>query len=220
MSYIQECEIIKNKIISHPHFNTCLFDNDYDIFFKTQEELEKIKNCYENAINIEKEIIDEYHHKINKENELYNLIELTTEIYNNECKKLDNNVEINLKRNESNLNIYENEFNVIQLTQKNKLNQLDQDIINLKEAIEELKKKYNSEIEIKKKEIRNKLSNKYKIELLRYSNQKEMENQMKENEMMIKKYEFEMKKEIELNELKMKAELVKKIIACTKLFNK
>ena len=42
---------------------------------------------------------------------------------------------------------------------------------------------------------------------------------MKENEMLIKKHEFETKKEIELNELKNKAELVKRIIAYTKLLN-
>ncbi len=43
---------------------------------------------------------------------------------------------------------------------------------------------------------------------------------MKENEMEIKKLEFETKKEIELNDLKNKAELVKKMIDCSKLLKK
>ena len=217
MSYIQENENIQNRIISHSHFNSCLFGDDYQMFYQTFEKLNKINNCYENVIILEKELIDECNNKLNKENELNNIIELTKEIYNNERRNLDNKIEINQKKNECNINIFENEFIINELRQENEINQLDQDIFNLKEEIQELKEKFNSEIDIKKKEIINKLSNKYKIKLLQYLYQKEIEKQMKENEMLIKKHEFETKKEIELNELKNKAELVKRIIAYTKL---
>ena len=220
MSNIQESEIIKNKIISHSHFKTCLFGKDYDTFYKTQDKLNQIQDCYENVIFLEKELIDEYNNKLTKENELNNLRELNAEIYNNERRKLENKIDIKQKRNESNINIFENEFNLYQIKKENELNQLDQDIFNLKEAIQELKEKFNSEIDIKKKEIITKLSNKYKIKLLKFSYQKEIEKQMKENEMEIKKLEFETKKEIELNDLKNKAELVKKMIDCSKLLKK
>lgn len=61
-----------------------------------------------------------------------------------------------------------------------------------------------------------KLSNEYKIKLIKYENQKRLEKQEKENLIEIKKKKFEADKEIKLNELKQKAILVQKIISIYK----
>jgi hypothetical protein len=61
-----------------------------------------------------------------------------------------------------------------------------------------------------------KITNEYKIKLIKYQNEKEIEKQINEKNLSIKKKEFEAKKEIELDDMKNKAELVQKIIACVK----
>jgi hypothetical protein len=92
------------------------------------------------------------------------------------------------------------------------MERMDLSISNLKEEISKLQDKFTEEIDLKKKEELFKITNEYKIKLIKYKNEKELENQKKENEYIIKKAQFEASKKIELEDLKNKAEFVQKLM--------
>jgi hypothetical protein len=95
---------------------------------------------------------------------------------------------------------------------KNQVERLDLDISYLNQEINKLKEKFNEEIDLKKKEEMFKISNEYKIKLIKYKNSIELENQRKQNEYLIKKTKFEAQKKIELEDLKNKSEFVQKLM--------
>ena len=216
MCNIYEAEELQEKIESHPHFGACFNGSDYDDFNYMRNELGKCKSCFEGLNSIEKEIIEENNMYQNKKNELNNIKEVNQKEYENLKNKYNNEEEINRKNYERQLKNIINQYENHKLKRENELIQLEEDIFNLNEEIELLKEKLDSEIELKKKEIINKLYNENKIKLLEYKNKKELEKQKIESELLILKKEFEANKEIELNELKKKAELVMKIIYISK----
>lgn len=216
MSNIYEAEELREKIESHPHFCSCFNGQEYEDFNYLRNELGKCKSCYEGLNSIENEIIKENYNYQNKKKELKNLKEFNQKEFENLTIKYNNEEEINRKNNEVKLNQIKKEYENYQLNIENELSQLEKDINYLNEEIELLKEKLNNEIDFKKKEIINQLYNENKIKLIQYKNKKELEKQKKESELLILKKEFEANKEIELNELKNKAELVMKIIFISK----
>ena len=213
MSYFYEAEQIKNRIENHLHYFSCFYSSDeYFSFDSNRHNLNRIKNCFDGLDTTENKIINQNNIKNNKERELDNLIQTTNEKFENEKKRLDNEEEIHRRENERNLEQIKNEYESNQLKKNNELKNIQQDILNLKEEITKLNEKFNLELDLKKKEVINKISNNYQIKLLQYENEKKLEKQKIEKEAIIEKTQFEANKEIEFNELKNKAELTQKII--------
>ena len=216
MSLIYEAESLKGRIESHYHFSKCLNGYERDTFNSKANDLNKCVNCHKELKSTEIQIINAYNEKNNLEKEKNNLkINAEKEIENTK-KKIEYDIIIKEKENENTLNDQRNIYNNNQIKKKNELIQLDLDIENLKKEIKEIEEKKNNEFNLKKKEELYKLSNEYKIKLIKYENQKRLEKQEKENLIEIKKKKFEADKEIKLSELKQKANLVQKIISIYK----
>lgn len=216
MSLIYEAEYLKGRIISHYHFSKCLNGYERNTFNSKANDLNKCVNCQKELKSTEIKIINAYNEKNNLEKAKNNLkLSVEKEIENTK-KKIESDIIIKEKENENTLNDQRNIYNNNQIKKKNELIQLDLDIENLKKEIKEIEEKKNNEFNLKKKEELYKLSNEYKIKLIKYENQKKLEKQEKDNLIEIKKKKFEADKEIKLNELKQKANLVQKIISIYK----
>ena len=202
MAQINEAELLLKKIERHEHFSNCLTGNEFNDFNLKKNEFLECKNCKEKMKGTETDIIKIYYDK--------NIIEKKKK------KKLESLENININENEKRLNECLNNYNIFEFKNNNELKQLDKDIYNLKNEINETKERLDNELDLKKKEVLFKLSNDYKIKLLQYENNKKLEKLEKEKEMIIYKKKIEADKEIELNELKSKSELVKKIISIYK----
>ena len=63
MSNIYEATSLQNKIQNNSHFDTCFKNNYYYSFCKKKNELNRIKQCYDNNIEYEKLIIEENYKK-------------------------------------------------------------------------------------------------------------------------------------------------------------
>ena len=216
MALINEAELLMKRIENHAHFTQCLMKTEYNDYKLKKDNLYECKNCYERMKNTESDIIKIYYDKNTSEKELNNLKitnEKELENLNNKFFSLEN---INVNEKEKILNDYINNYNYYELKNNNELKQLDKDISNLKKEINDAKERLDNELDLKKKEELFKLSNDYKIKLLQYENKKKLEKQEKEKELFIQKKKFEADKEVELNELKNKSELVKKIISIYK----
>lgn len=216
MTNINEATLLIQKIEEHPHFSKCLKGIDKSEFNSNKTELIEIKTCSERMKNVEKDII-KLHYDVNTaEKELGNTKSVDEKELETINKKLIILENINIKENERKLNECINNYNYNELKNINELRQLDKEIFNLKNEMDNIKERLENELDLKKKEELFKLSNDYKIKLLQYENKKKIEKQEKEKEIFIKQKQIEADKEIELNELQNKAELVKKIIAIYK----
>ena len=131
-------------------------------------------------------------------------------------KQYSNEEEVKKQYYENLINNLKKELQNDKLKIECELNQINEDISNLKKEIDELNIKNKEEIELKKNEKLFELKNMYKIKLIKYKNMKELEKKRKEKDLFIKQKEFEAQKEIEFNEMKNKSELVEKIITMFK----
>jgi len=216
MAQINEAELLLKKIERHEHFSNCLTGNEFNDFNLKKNEFLECKNCKEKMKGTETDIIKIYYDKNIIEKEISDLKLINEKELENLKKKLESLENININENEKRLNDCLNNYNIFEFKNNNELKQLDKDIYNLKNEINETKERLDNELDLKKKEVLFKLSNDYKIKLLQYENNKKLEKLEKEKEMIIYKKKIEADKEIELNELKSKSELVKKIISIYK----
>lgn len=175
MSNIHTCESIKRRIENHSHYGPCFNGDVYTNFSSKREDLRKCRECYDEVVNTERELIDDNYKNKNLEQKIENLkitakkeFENTIKKYNDEEKiksiEYENKIENIIKTNEINKTKNENELNL-----------LDIDISNLKIEIEQLKEKYEKEIDYIKKNKLNEIKNEYKLKLIKYQNEKEKE---------------------------------------------
>ena len=216
MSNIYEATSLQNKIQNNSHFDTCFKNSYYYSFCNKKNELNRIKQCYDNNIEYEKLIIEENYKKKSKENELNNNRDLNKKELEYKKIQYSNEEEVKKQYYENLINNLKKELENDKLKIECELNQINEDISNLKKEIDELNKKNKEEIELKKNEKLFELKNMYKIKLIKYKNMKELEKKRKEKDLFIKQKEFEAQKEIEFNEMKNKSELVEKIITMFK----
>jgi hypothetical protein len=97
-----------------------------------------------------------------------------------------------------------------------KIELLDAEINNLKIKIEKLKEQSENDIDLQKKKKLNEIKNYFKFKLVKYQNEKlkEIEKAKAFNE--IKKKNFEVQKELEINDMKNKSLLIQELIAIFK----
>lgn len=216
MAQINEAESLQRDIENHSHFNNCFSINTKNEFYSKKNELNKIRECFNDMKNTELDIINKTLNKRNAEQELNNLTAISEKDLQNLKEKLNLMEKINLKNNENELNNLIDRYNNFQLKKKYDIDQIDKEITSLNQQITAKKESLNKELDLKTKEELFKLTNEYKIKLLKYTNLKKLEKQEKEKENEIKQKKFEADKAIEFIELKRKADLVQRIITMYK----
>lgn len=216
MTNINICEKIKNRIENHSHYGACFNGDAYIVFKSKREDLRICRNCYNEVINIEIQLIDRNNKKLNLEKQINDLKTTTNIEYKNIEEKYKNEEEIKSLENENEIeNIKKSsEINTVQNEKELKL--LDVDISNLKIEIEQLKIRYEKEVDYKKKNKLNEIKNEYKLKLIKYQNKKEKEKEKREADWEIKRKEFNCQKELEINDMKNKSLLAQQLMSIFK----
>ena len=216
MSNIYKCERIQNRIENHSHYGNCFNGGVYTDFSSKRGDLGRCRNCYDELLREENEIINSNYKNINLGKEINN-IKQTIEIeYSNTLKNFsEKEIAISLEnKNKIDTIIKVNEIKKMDIENQSKL--LDEEISNLKIKIDKLKELYEKEVDYQKKDKLNEINNEYKLKLIKYQNEKEKELERYQAEFEIEKKEFDAKKEIELNDMKNKALFSQKLIAIFK----
>jgi len=216
MTNINICEKIKSRIENHSHYGACFNGDVYTVFNSKREDLRICRNCYNEVINIEIQLIDRNNKKQNLEKQINDLKTTTNIEYKNIEEKYKNEEEIKSLENENEIeNIKKSsEINTVQNEKELKL--LDVEISNLKLEIEQLKIRYEKEVDYKKKNKLNEIKNEYKLKLIKYQNKKEKEKEKREADWEIKRKEFNCQKELEINDMKNKSLLAQQLMSIFK----
>ena len=216
MSDIFAAEDIISRIENHEHYGSCLSSDDYNNFRDDCSKIHRIRDCYNGFEEKESKLIN----SLNNEKKGNLQLENKRQTANNEKKNVENHLNKEFegikKETEIKLKNIKNSYENTKSKKKNEIKSLDTEIKKLSNIIEKLKKEYVQAIDFKKKEELNKIINEYRMKLIQYKNMKEIEKTTKENEYLIAKKTLETQKEIEFNDLKMKFELVQKIISMIK----
>ena len=197
MNLIEEAERLKYEIIYNHHYDKC-FRGDreiYDRFWERINKLYQYRDLYNNANKIKNEIIQQYYYRENTKKEFEKQKIIKKKEYENKkikYKNEENNQKIDYENKlQSIINNYNNEC----LKENNLIIQLEKDISNLEEEIKLLEEKVQDEINLKKIEALNKINNKFKIEKIKYENEKAIEKK-KESEFEIEKKNLKVKKKL------------------------
>ena len=212
MANIYICEKIKNRIENNSHYGECFNGDVYKAFCSKRQDLRACRNCYDEVINTEIQLINRNNKKQNLEKQINDLKATTDMEYKNTVEKYKNEEEIKSLEYDNEIeNIKKSsEINTVQNEKELKL--LDEDISNLKVEIEQLKIRYEKEVDYKKKNKLNEIKNEYKLKLIKYQNKKEKEKEKREADWEIKKKEFNCQKELEINDMKNKSLLAQKLM--------
>ena len=216
MSHIYHSLELQKRIEKHSHYINCLRGEDYTKFCTKREQLGKYQNIYEQMKNSKEDLINlnyEYKNKIQQ----YNNLEHASNIkYENDRKSFEEEERLLALNNQNKIQeiIKQNELNKIQIN--NKINSLNEEINNIKVLIDNLKTQNDMDIDYKKKTILNKIKNDYKLKLVKYQNEKEKEKTRAMALYEIKKKNFEVQKEVEINKMKNISLVVQEIIAILK----
>lgn len=216
MSHIYHSLELQKRIEKHSHYINCLRGEDYTKFCTKREQLEKYQNIYEQMKNSKEDLINlnyEYKNKIQQ----YNNLEHASNIkYENDRKSFEEEERLLALNNQNKIQeiIKQNELNKIQIN--NKINSLNEEINNIKVLIDNLKTQNDMDIDYKKKTILNKIKNDYKLKLVKYQNEKEKEKTRAMALYEVKKKNFEVQKEVEINKMKNISLVVQEIIAILK----
>lgn len=213
---IYEAEELSEIIRNNTHYQKCFYECEYYDSFQGQNTiLQRIRNCHDDIINYQNNLIELNYNNQLKEKELENESNLINLKLGNIKEEYEYKLKLE-KELEDVINNNKQKFEIVQLENNCELKKLNQDISNLKIEIAELDSQKQEEIALMKKKILLELNNEYKIKLLKYRNMKELEKEREEKDFEIRKKVFEAEKEIKFNEMKNKAELVQKIIAICK----
>lgn len=181
-----------------------------------KEDLMRCKQCYDDMIEVKEELIN-----INIDNKIYAKVIPEMEMISKEQnkvakKKYEDDIRIlalNIGNKIEQIN-QQNELKRLEFGEKIEL--LDAEINNLKIKIEKLKEQSENDIDLQKKKKLNEIKNYFKFKLVKYQNEKlkEIERAKAFNE--IKKKNFEVQKELEINDMKNISILIQELIAIFK----
>ena len=181
-----------------------------------KDDLIRCKQCYDDMIEVKEELIN-----INIDNKIYAKVIPEMEMISKEQnkvakKKYEDDIRIlalNIGNKIEQIN-QQNELKRLDFGEKIEL--LDAEINNLKIKIEKLKEQSENDIDLQKKKKLNEIKNYFKFKLVKYQNEKlkEIEKAKAFNE--IKKKNFEVQKELEINDMKNKSLLIHELIAIFK----
>jgi hypothetical protein len=181
-----------------------------------KDDLMRCKQCYDDMVEVKEELIN-----INIDNKIYAKVIPEMEMISKEQnkvakKKYEDDIRIlalNIGNKIEQIN-QQNELKRLEFGEKIEL--LDAEINNLKIKIEKLKEQSENDIDLQKKKKLNEIKNYFKFKLVKYQNEKlkEIEKAKAFNE--IKKKNFEVQKELEINDMKNKSLLIQELIAIFK----
>jgi hypothetical protein len=181
-----------------------------------KDDLMRCKQCYDDMIEVKEELIN-----INIDNKIYAKVIPEMEMISKEQnkvakKKYEDDIRIlalNIGNKIEQIN-QQNELKRLEFGEKIEL--LDVEISNLKMKIEKLKEQSENDIDLQKKKKLNEIKNYFKFKLVKYQNEKlkEIERAKAFNE--IKKKNFEVQKELEINDMKNISLLIQELIAIFK----
>jgi hypothetical protein len=181
-----------------------------------KDDLMRCKQCYDDMIEVKEELIN-----INIDNKIYAKVIPEMEMISKEQnkvakKKYEDDIRIlalNIGNKIEQIN-QQNELKRLEFGEKIEL--LDVEINNLKIKIEKLKEQSENDIDLQKKKKLNEIKNYFKFKLVKYQNEKlkEIEKAKAFNE--IKKKNFEVQKELEINDMKNISLLIQELIAIFK----
>ena len=181
-----------------------------------KDDLIRCKQCYDDMIEVKEELIN-----INIDNKIYAKVIPEMEMISKEQnkvakKKYEDDIRtltLNIGNKIEQIN-QQNELKRLEFGEKIEL--LDAEINNLKIKIEKLKEQSENDIDLQKKKKLNEIKNYFKFKLVKYQNEKlkEIERAKAFNE--IKKKNFEVQKELEINDMKNKSLLIQELIAIFK----
>ena len=216
MANIELCEQIKRRIENNSNFREYFKNDLYSAFYEESENLTRCRNCYDGIINIKNDMVN-----INIDNKIHEKDIHEMEILSKgQCittkKKYEDDIKIMTLNNENKIEEknQQNELKILELEKKQQL--LDEEINNLKLQIEKIKEQNEKEIDYQKKNKLNKIKNYYKFKLVKYQNEKEKEKMKSLALFAIKKKNFEVQKELEINDMKNISLLIQEIIAIFK----
>ena len=216
MANIDFCEQIKRRIENNSNFGEYFKNDAYSTFYEESSNLTRCRDCYDSIINIKKDIVD-----INLDNRIHEKVIhemkiLSQQQYIATKKKYEDDIKIMTLNNENKIEEInqQNELKILELEKKQEL--LDEEIKNLKIQIEKIKEQNENEIDYQKNNKLNKIKNYYKLKLVKYQNEKEKENMRTLALIEVKKKNFEVQKELEINDMKNKSLLIQELIAIFK----
>lgn len=215
MANIELCEQIKRRMENNPNFGQ-YYNELYSTFDEESSKLTRCRNCYDDIMYIKNDIVDiSIDNKINKK-VIHEMEILSEGQYLTTKKKYEDDLKILTLNNENKIEKkkQQNELKRLELEKKQKL--LDEEINDLKIQIEKLKEQNANEIDYQKKNKLNKIRNYYKFKLVKYQNEKEKEKMKASALFEIKKKNFEVQKELEINDMKNKSLLIQELIAIFK----
>lgn len=216
MANIKFCEEIRSKIENNSRFGEYYHDDLYSSFNKEREDIIRCKQCYEDMIEVKDELIN-----INIDNKIYSKVISEMEKISKEQnkitkKKYEDNIRIltlNIGNKIEQIN-QQNELKRLEFEKKIEL--LDEEINNLKIKIEKLKEQSENDIDLQKKKKLNEIKNYFKFKLVKYQNEKLKEIEKAKALNAIKKKNFEVQKELEINDMKNISLLIQELIAIFK----
>ena len=219
MADIKFCEEIRRKIENNSRFGEYYHDSLYSSFNKEKEDIIRCKQCYDDMIEVKDELIN-----INIDNKIYSKVIPEMEKISKEQnkiakKKYEDDIRIltlNIGNKIEQIN-QQNELKRLEFEKKIEL--LDEEINNLKIKIEKLKEQSENDIDLQKKKKLNEIKNYFKFKLVKYQNEKLKEIEKAKALNAIKKKNFEVQKELEINDMKNKSLLIQELIAIFKTNN-
>jgi hypothetical protein len=181
-----------------------------------KDDLIRCKQCYDDMIEVKEELIN-----INIDNKIYAKVIPEMEMISKEQnkvakKKYEDDIRIlalNIGNKIEQIN-QQNELKRLEFGEKIEL--LDAEINNLKIKIEKLKEQSENDIDLQKKKKLNEIKNYFKFKLVKYQNEKLKEIEKAKALNAIKKKNFEVQKELEINDMKNKSLLIQELIAIFK----
>ena len=216
MANIDLGEQIKRRIENNSNFQEYFNGDAYSTFYEESSNLTRCRNCYDNLINVKTDMVD-----INLDNRINEKVIHEMEILSKQQfiatkKKYEDDIKIMTLNNENKIEEknQQNELKRLELEKKQKL--LDEEINNLKNQIDKIKEQNENEIDYQKKNKLNKIKNYYKLKLVKYQNEKDKENMKALALIEVKKKNFEVQKELEINDMKNKSLLIQELIAIFK----
>ena len=216
MANIDFCEQIKRRIENNSNFEEYFKNDLYSIFYEESANLTRCRNCYDSIINIKNNMVD-----INIDNKINEKVIHEMEILSKQqCittkKKYEDDIKILIlnKENKIEEKNKENELKRLEFEKNKEL--LEEEINNLKIQIEKIKEQNENEIDHQKKKKLNKIKNYYKLKLVKYQNEKEKENMKALALFEIKKKNYEIQKELEINDMKNTSLLTQELITILK----
>jgi hypothetical protein len=216
MANIDLCEQIKRRIENNSNFQEYFNGDAYSTFYEESSNLTRCRNCYDNLINVKTDMVDiNLDNRIN-EKVIYEMEILSKQQYIATKKKYEDDIKVMILNNENKIEEKNQQNELKRLELEKKQNLLDEEIKNLKIQIEKIKEQNENEIDYQKKNKLNKIKNYYKLKLVKYQNEKDKENMKALALIEVKKKNFEVQKELEINDMKNKSLLIQELIAIFK----